>query len=177
MIVILSLFEDGRTVHIPATMPDPARCTSNANMEAYARIANGRALEGVHYPDRAISIKQPWAWALAEGLKDCENRSRKMCQPGWYFIHAGQSMDIQGYRSHRAAIEQKTGATLPQLPAERLDIGGVVGAMRVKEWVQTSESPWFAGPWAAVIDAAVKLPFQAGPGLLGVFKWEHESAE
>ncbi len=176
MIAILSLFQDGRTVHIPATVPDPARITCQRNLDAYARIADGRALDSINYLDRAISIKQPWAWALAEGLKDCENRSRKMCQPGWYFIHAGQIADSGAYHTHREAILRTKGITLP-MPPSGYRTGGVVGAMHVKEWITASESPWFAGPFAAVIDAAVKLPFQAGPGLLGVFKWEHETAE
>ena len=40
---------------------------------------------------RALTVRQPWAWAIAEGYKDIENRSwYPRLEPGEVFaIHAG----------------------------------------------------------------------------------------
>lgn len=40
-----------------------------------------------------LSVRQPWAWLLCEGLKDVENRNWKTNYRGTLYIHAGKSFD------------------------------------------------------------------------------------
>lgn len=40
-----------------------------------------------------LSVRQPWAWLLCEGLKDIENRNWKNNYRGTLYIHAGKSFD------------------------------------------------------------------------------------
>jgi len=42
---------------------------------------------------RALTIKQPWAFAIAEGFKTVENRSRRTNYRGTLLIHAGVTAD------------------------------------------------------------------------------------
>ena len=43
---------------------------------------------------KALSIRQPWAWLIATGQKDVENRSWKTSFRGRIYIHAGKTMDV-----------------------------------------------------------------------------------
>jgi hypothetical protein len=42
---------------------------------------------------RGLTIKQPWAFAIAEGFKTVENRSRRTSYRGTLLIHAGRAVD------------------------------------------------------------------------------------
>jgi len=53
---------------------------------------------------RALTVRQPWAWAIIHGGKDVENRSRNIVGSyrGPVLIHAAQRYDKVGYRDlHR----------------------------------------------------------------------------
>lgn len=87
--------------------------------------------------DKALTVKQPWAWAIVLGGKDVENRSRKINYRGPLYIHAGQ-----GYAPEAEAfpaIQEAWPRAARALPAERghmgplrknslfLDYGQVIG--------------------------------------------------
>jgi hypothetical protein len=40
--------------------------------------------------DRALTVKNPWAWAIIHAGKDVENRSRPTSHRGRLYIHAGK---------------------------------------------------------------------------------------
>jgi len=42
---------------------------------------------------RGLTVKQPWAFAIAEGFKTIENRSRRTNYRGTLLIHAGKEHD------------------------------------------------------------------------------------
>lgn len=42
---------------------------------------------------RALTIRQPWAWAIIHGGKDIENRSWNTKHRGPLVIHAGMGFD------------------------------------------------------------------------------------
>lgn len=42
---------------------------------------------------RGLTIKQPWAFAIAEGFKPVENRSRRTNYRGTLLVHAGLKID------------------------------------------------------------------------------------
>jgi hypothetical protein len=45
----------------------------------------------------ALTIKQPWAWAIIHGGKNVENRSWSTQHRGQLAIHAGRTEDSSGY--------------------------------------------------------------------------------
>ena len=42
---------------------------------------------------KALTVKQPWAWAIIHGGKDVENRNQRTNYRGELFIHAGKGED------------------------------------------------------------------------------------
>ncbi len=46
---------------------------------------------------KALSIKQPWAWAIVNGYKTIENRTWKTKFRGAFLIHASKQFDKKGY--------------------------------------------------------------------------------
>lgn len=45
--------------------------------------------------NKALTLKNPWAWAIINGGKDVENRSRPTKHRGRLYIHAGKGYDSQ----------------------------------------------------------------------------------
>lgn len=45
---------------------------------------------------KALTVKQPWAWAIVNGGKDVENRSRPTKYRGKLYIHAGKGWSQEG---------------------------------------------------------------------------------
>lgn len=111
---------------------------------------------------KAISIQQPWAWLIANGHKDVENRSWPTKLRGRVLIHAGKKLDVDGYNFVRR--------TFPDIPLPtRFDVGGIVGEARITDCVRRSDSPWFFGEYGFVMAEAKPLEFVAVRGQLGFF--------
>jgi hypothetical protein len=87
-----------------------------------------------YYP--AISIRQPWAWAVIHGGKNIENRSMTSTSlRGPVLVHASKSGTKQEFRAAAAAIAAAR-AELGQLPIEVPDMsllprGYLVGVVNV----------------------------------------------
>lgn len=61
--------------------------------------------EEAHLPDlRAITVKQPWAWAIAHGGKTVENRSKVTSYRGLLLIHAGKAWSGRGAVDERVRL-------------------------------------------------------------------------
>jgi len=125
-------------------------------------------------PPLALSVRQPWAWAILHGGKQLENRSRIAVsrggmKPGPLCIHASKGMTRDEYESARDFM-RGIGVACP-LPDE-LVRGGVIGAVRCDGVVKASDSPWFFGPVALVLvepaPLAAPIPVR---GELGYFEW------
>jgi hypothetical protein len=85
----------------------------------------------------ALSVCQPWAWLIVNGVKDIENRSRRTRLRGPLLIHASLSLD--GYIESIEWLERKHGISVPQ----ELDTGGIVGLVDAVDCVQSHKSKWF----------------------------------
>jgi ASCH domain len=58
---------------------------------------------------RALSLKQPWAWLIAMGIKRVELRSWWPEEPpGWILLHAGAKMECRATVEHVRARLTKT---------------------------------------------------------------------
>ena len=67
-----------------------------------------------HKPIKALTVRQPWAWAIALAGKDVENRSWRTGYRGPLAIHAGLGLDSPGdLPSAALATFNRSGYVLP----------------------------------------------------------------
>lgn len=124
-------------------------------------------------PRYALSIRQPWAWAILHAGKRVENRDWRT-QKGWrdfrgpVCLHAARGMGKREYEGAADFIERIGGACPPAVDLPR---GGIVGVAEIVDWVTQSDSPWFAGSGALVLTNARPVPFVGVAGALGFFDW------
>lgn len=112
----------------------------------------------------ALSIRQPWAWAIAAGYKPVENRSWRTNFRGRFLIHAGKQIDMSAYRWMSGwMFSQET---------KSIDFrrGGIVGMGTITDCVEDMDSLWFSGPFGFVIKDAQPLPYYPVRGRLGFFE-------
>jgi hypothetical protein len=130
-------------------------------------------------PALALSVRQPWAWAIIHGGKLLENRSKaavKYMRPltGQRAIHASKGMTRAEYDDGREFM-RSLGIDCPA-PANLLR-GGIIGVVEVIGSVTESESPWFFGPCALVLDNPRPCNFVRADGALGYFRWSRTDSE
>ncbi|MGE3064134.1 MAG: DUF4326 domain-containing protein [Hyphomicrobiaceae bacterium] len=143
-----------------------------ADAEPVIGDALGRP-EGV--PVGALSVRQPWAWAIIHAGKPVENRTEAAVRHGMrdmigkrIAIHASKGMTRGEYDS-AVRFMASLGVTCPA-PAD-LERGGIVGHVRVDAVVKEHASPWFFGPRALVLSDPQPVPFIGAAGQLGMFPW------
>jgi hypothetical protein len=122
-------------------------------------------------PLKALSVQQPWAWLLAHGHKDVENRSWRTKHRGEFLIHAGKGFDREGYafvRRHFPHIE------LPALGA--FERGGIVGKATLVDVVEPGSratgvctSPWYFDACGFLVADASPMAFVPCKGALNFF--------
>lgn len=128
----------------------------------------------------ALSIRQPWAWLVAGGVKDYENRAWSAANPGRKFrgrflIHAAQGCTRDEYDSAaftaRASFRHGHGAEIEIPPLMVMPRGCVIGAATVTGWCD--EAP-YDNPWAftsgLIIEGAEMFAPIMCKGALGFFK-------
>lgn len=107
---------------------------------------------------RALSLWQPWAWAVASGHKPIENRGWKPrnAMNTWIAIHAGMRVDKDAI----ATVRDVTGED----PV--LDHGVILGIARLVDVIPAGareseldehERVWFNGPYGWRFDAAIQF--------------------
>ena len=124
---------------------------------------------------KALSIRQPWAWLIANGYKGLENRSWNTTYRGEFFIHASKGMTRKNYQQCQEFVDlldRDCHMFLPPivLPDRKdLQFGGIIGAATLTRCVTESDSKWFTGKFGFVLEDARVLPFMPCPGTLGFF--------
>lgn len=124
-------------------------------------------------PRIALSVRQPWAWALVTGHKDVENRStfavsKAGFDPRPVAIHAAKGMTMDEYED-AADFMERLGVVCPH--PSQLVRGAIIGAATVTAVVKESDSPWFFGPRGLVMADAYQVPPIPAIGALGYFEW------
>ena len=123
---------------------------------------------------KALSIKQPWAWLIATGYKDIENRNWPTDFRGRIYIHAGKKFDYDGFnwlcthsRGRLDYVDMSEWATQAVYPT----LGAIIGEVTIIDCVAKSYSPWFDGPYGFIV-ANPTLYEKSLPcrGRLGFFK-------
>ena len=111
----------------------------------------------------ALSIQQPWAYAILKLGKDIENRTWPTKVRGRVLIHAGKRYDTGADLWFR-----QQGIYIPL--GESSYTGGIIGSVEIIDCVQESDSEWFFGPYGFVLRDPMPLPFQQVTGQLKFFK-------
>jgi hypothetical protein len=127
-------------------------------------------------PELALSIRQPWAWAILNANKDIENRSWQAVNHGLRIreriaVHAAKGMTRDAYEEARDFIDG-LGYTCPDPHA--LIRGAICGSVDVVDVVSKSDSPWFFGPRGLVLQNPKTCYAIPCKGQLGYFKWEED---
>jgi hypothetical protein len=136
-------------------------------------------------PTLALSVRQPWAWAIIHAGKDIENRSWQavnhgLAKRGRIAIHASKGLGKQEYEDSRDFINEILAASpdfgmrCPE--AKDLLRGGIIGSVDVVDVVTDSESAWFCGPRGLVLRNALPCEFTPSIGALGYFAWKPADA-
>lgn len=116
---------------------------------------------------KAVTIRQPFAWAIAAGFKDLENRSwaPRVGPRELVAIHAA----VAAPDADDVARVQKRIGHRVRVP-ETYDCGAIVAVARVAKVVTSSRSAWFSGPlgWLLEDVIAVRKPVNC-KGQLGLW--------
>lgn len=110
---------------------------------------------------KALSIIQPWPYAIIHLGKPVENRSWRTHFRGRFLIHASRGFDEAGYRF----ITHELGFALP--PIEAFPRGGIVGSAVLRDCVRSHDSEWFCGPFGFVLQGVKALPLIPCRGFQG----------
>ena len=101
---------------------------------------------------KALTVRQPWAWAIIHAGKDIENRSWTTSYRGPLSIHAsGREPDSDELATFFTVYEQATRQIIndfdemvacAQYVRARLVYGSIIGAVGLVDVVRDSNSPW-----------------------------------
>lgn len=125
-------------------------------------------------PRLALSVRQPWTWAILHAGKDIENRSWQavnhgLNQRGRIALHASKGMTKEEYED---AAEFMVGLGITTPPPHELPRGCIVGSVEVVDVVTKSDSKWFFGPRGLVLRDPIACQPIPCVGALGYFEWK-----
>lgn len=166
-----AMAKDLRAVAILEKDKWPAQ-TVNANASNYTHGFCVGIADGANKM-KAISMSRPWAFVVAKGWKDIENRKWYLptkiadALPVRIYIHAAKSFDHAAPEFIRKNLTEDQ---LCEFWKNKHDIG-IIGEVTITACVRSSNSPWFFGPWGFILEAAVlcdqPIPYK---GSLGFFE-------
>lgn len=130
-------------------------------------------------PKLALTIRQPWAWAIVNAGKDIENRRWPTNYRGPICIHAAKGMTELEWVDAMDFIDRDIPLPRPEahsrraraINSEAAKRGGIIATAEIVDCVQQSESPWFFGPYGFVLANVQPVPFLPCKGALGLFDW------
>lgn len=100
-----------------------------------------------------LSIRQPYAWLIVQGIKPVENRTWGTKFRGRVLIHAGVTYPK---RDHRDDVEEWGDIGYPTDRDSML--GGIVGEAVIVDCVRSHPSGFFFGPYGFVLERPVAYP-------------------
>jgi hypothetical protein len=140
---------------------------------------------------KTLSVRQPWAWLLVQGIKTVENRTWRTNYRGPLLIHAGGRLDLDWREEidrlahprwrvfwRPNAYWREVLERLADCPVEdeaAFPRGGSVGSVTLGDIVTASDDPWFTGPFGWVVQEARPLVYHACRGQLGLFEMAYPS--
>ena len=116
---------------------------------------------------KVITVKQPWAWLIAQGIKPVENRTWKTRYRGPIVIQV--SAHKRSARDFEAAATFAMERDIIVPPQVELERGCTVAIADLVDCVSQHDSPWFEGPYGWVLENVRPLPAFPLKGRLGVY--------
>jgi hypothetical protein len=123
---------------------------------------------------RALTVRQPWAWAIAHAHKDIENRTRNIIggYHGTVAIHAALAWSADGasdknilaaFQKYRWLHEEPTHPIDPAMYQERFTPGAVIATAEIlgahRHEPGCCESPWaMPGQWHINLGCPIAIP-------------------
>jgi hypothetical protein len=104
---------------------------------------------------KAITIRQPWAYAIIHAGKVIENRSWATRFRGTVAIHAAKALDNRTIEEFFRLIDERglqAVIDLTNTDVACLPRGAIVGMADIAGCVTESSSPWFEGPFGFVLE-------------------------
>ena len=119
---------------------------------------------------KALSIRQPWAWLIANGHKKIENRDWKFepRQRGRIAIHAAKGCTKAEYEN-AVWFAENIDPTIEVPPLDDLERGGIVATVNLTGCTTASDDPWFMGRIGLLLEDVQKTEFVPYKGQLGFF--------
>ena len=127
---------------------------------------------------KVLTVRQPYASLLVNGIKDVENRSRRTNYRGTVLIHAAKEVhDVVSFLKTRHEFTVEEIAMMTQMnDVEENDLFGcIVGSVEIVDCVQDSTSEWAErGQWHWICRNAKVFaqPVRNVKGRLGLWEWE-----
>lgn len=110
---------------------------------------------------KALTIKQPWAWAIIYAGKNVENRTKQTWHRGPLFIHASADDSLEGWQ-----FLDEHDFRLPIDPP----VSGIIGIVDVVDCVEGYDSVWaMPGYRHWVLANPEPVPFVPMKGALFMF--------
>lgn len=114
---------------------------------------------------KVLTVRQPWAWLIAAGHKDIENRTWATSYRGPLLIQASAKRPNPAEWDEAIRFAHARGSKLPHDYA----FGGVVAHVVLVDCVRHHSSPWFTGPVGWVLRGQRRTPFVKLSGRLYLF--------
>lgn len=118
-------------------------------------------------PTKAITIKNPWAWLIANGIKDIENRTWRTKFRGTVLIHSAATW-YQGFNYHKQLNSRQINMTVEQwdylsmdlrsqiISKDNIPTSAIIGQVDIVDCVQGHPSVWaIENHWHWVLENAV----------------------
>jgi hypothetical protein len=125
---------------------------------------------------KALSIRQPWAWAIIHAMPDME-MAKDIENRDWYtgirervLVHAAKGCTRAEYEEfvEFAMTVLPPGTRIP--PLKELPRGGIIGSVVIADCVTRSTSRWFFGKFGFVLKDRRPMDFIPYRGNLGFFE-------
>lgn len=125
---------------------------------------------------KALTLKHPWAFAVARRRKDVENRVWRphpgQLRPGeWFALHGGVVPKGDSLEEAEDDLDslRRRGLTPGGLTLADATLPGLFAAARFAGCVTASPSPWFNGPhgwaWSELVVLPEPVPCRGAQGL------------
>jgi hypothetical protein len=99
----------------------------------------------------ALSVRQPWADLIVNGIKDIENRAWPTDFRGWLLIHAAMTVEWEDVKEVHALL----GLASPE--DYQPVAGALLGWTEIVDCVKSHPSRFFHGPYGFVLRGSERL--------------------
>ena len=111
-----------------------------------AQFRGGAEGNGDDSPMKALTVQQPWAWAIIRGRKRVENRTWSTPVRGRIAIHSARKQDDDWWRLAAMLEDSATWEACHESPD-----GAILGTVELVDCVEESEEYSFFGPYGFVL--------------------------